>query len=101
MAATHPLFKVIFTNQGQVYPVEDLVFGERTQLVVDPSEERLKSEFEGVRRFYLPMNAVIRIDEVDKEGAPRIRPGEKGEVSGAKVTPFPAPTPPSRGPVRP
>jgi hypothetical protein len=116
MAAEHPLFKVIFANQGQVYEVfargvsqggllgfveiEDLVFGDRGRLVVDPSEERLRTEFEGVKRFYLPMHAVIRIDEVDKGGVPRIRPEEKDETGKAKVTPFPVPSPPHRGPTR-
>ena len=53
-----PIYKVIFLNQGQVYEmyakqiyqsdlwgfleVEEFVFGERTQIVVDPSEEKLK-----------------------------------------------------------
>ena len=52
-----PLFKVVFMNQGQVYEiyarsvghgelfgfveVEELVFGERTTVVVDPSEEKI------------------------------------------------------------
>lgn len=101
----HPLFKVIFLNQGQIYEIyarsvsqggllgfveiEDLVFGERTQLVVDPSEEHLKTEFEGVKRFYLPIQSVVRIDEVEKEGTPRILPGEKSEMG--TVTPFPMP----------
>ena len=96
------LYKVTFFSQGQVYEiyarhvsqgglygfveVEDLVFGERTQVVVDPSEERLKKEFEGVRRSYLPMHAVLRIDEVEKEGIARITDPVKSE---GNVTPFP------------
>ena len=83
-----PLFKVIFMSQGQVYEiyarsvghgelfgfveVEELVFGERTTVVVDPSEEKIKSEFANVRRTYLPMHSIIRIDEVDKEGSVKI-----------------------------
>ena len=62
-----PLFKVVFMSQGQVYEiyarsvghgelfgfveVEELVFGERTTVVVDPSEEKIKSEFEGVSKI--------------------------------------------------
>ena len=83
-----PLFKIIFMSQGQVYEiyarevghgamfgfieVEQLVFGERTSLVVDPSEERIKSEFENVKRTYLPMHSIIRIDEVEKQGTSKI-----------------------------
>ena len=75
-------------SQGQIYEiyareaghgdmfgfvaVEQLVFGERTTVVVDPSEEKIKSEFEHVKRTYLPMHSIIRIDEVDKQGASKI-----------------------------
>ncbi len=79
-----PIFKVIFLNQGQVYEmyakqifqsdlwgfleIEEFVFGERTQVVVDPSEEKLKAQFEGVLRSFVPMHAIIRIDEVERWG---------------------------------
>ena len=82
------LFRVVFMSQGQVYEiyarevghgamfgfieVEQLVFGERSSLVVDPSEEKIKSEFENVKRTYLPMHSIIRIDEVDKQGTSKI-----------------------------
>jgi hypothetical protein len=82
------LYRVVFMSQGQVYEiyarevghgamfgfieVEQLVFGERSSLVVDPSEERIKSEFENVKRTYLPMHSIIRIDEVDKQGTSKI-----------------------------
>jgi len=87
MAVT-PLYKVIFYNQGQVFEVyaraiyqsemygfvevEEFVFGERTQLVVDPGEEKLKGEFESVKRSYIPMHSIIRIDEVEKEGTGKV-----------------------------
>ena len=59
------------------------MFGEKSQLLVDPSEERLKNEFSGVKRTFIPMNAVVRIDEVEQTGTPK--------VSGVKnsVTHFP------------
>ncbi len=91
------LFKVIFMSQGQVYEiyarsvghgemfgfveVEELVFGERSSVVVDPSEEKIKSEFKNVRRTYLPMHAIIRIDEVDKQGVSKISKFEGGNVA--------------------
>ena len=95
------LYKVIFMSQGQVYEVyarsvrhgelfgfvevEKLVFGERTTVVVDPSEEKIKSEFENVRRTYLPMHSIIRIDEVDKQGASKV-----SKIEG-NVAQFPVP----------
>ena len=62
-------------GQGSLFgfiEVEQLVFGERTTVVVDPSEEKIQSEFEHVTRTYLPMHSIIRIDEVDKPGASKI-----------------------------
>ncbi len=97
-----PLFKVLFMSQGQVYEiyarsvghgemfgfveVEELVFGERSSVVVDPSEERIKSEFANVRRTYLPMHSIIRIDEVDKQGVSKI-----SKLEGSNVAQFPMP----------
>lgn len=96
------LYKVIFHNQGKIFEIyaksvhqgamfgfieiEQLVFGEKTSLVVDPSEENLKSEFGEVIRTYIPMHSVIRIDEVKKQGTPKITEGSGG---GENVMPFP------------
>ena len=82
--AEKSIFRVVFHSQGNVYElyarevsqgamyafvvVGDIIFGERSKLVVDPSEEKLKSEFSEVKRTYIPLHAVIRIDEVEKEG---------------------------------
>jgi len=103
VTAKHRLYRVSFMNQGQVYEVyarnvahgsmigfieiEKLVFGEKSTVVVDPTEEKLKTEFANVERFYVPMHSVIRIDEVSKQGPARIV-AAAGE-SGSKVTPFP------------
>ena len=48
--------------------VGDIVFGEQSQLVVNPGEEQLKNQFEGVSRTYIPIHSVIRVDEVEKRG---------------------------------
>ena len=96
------LYKVVFMNQGKVYEVyaksvsngdlfgfieiEELVFGERSTVVVDPGEERIKAEFENVRRSFVPMHSVMRIDEVDKQGTSKI-----SKLEGGNVTQFPMP----------
>lgn len=101
MAASH-IFKVMFVNQGKVYEVyarkvshgslfgfievEELVFGERSTVVVDPAEEKIKSEFSGVKRTYLPLHSVLRIDEVKKQGVSKIT-----AVEGGNVAQFPVP----------
>lgn len=109
--AQESIYKVIFYNQNQVFEVfakaiyqsemygfievEEFIFGERSQLVVDPSEERLKSEFSSVKRSYIPLQSIIRIDEVEKEGQAKVTELKAGE---AKVTPFPfAPVPKPSG----
>lgn len=100
MAATH-IFKVQFVNQGKVYEVyarkvaqgrlfgfieiEELVFGERSTVVVDPGEERIKSEFAGVKCTMLPMHSILRIDEVRKQGVSKISALE----GGSNVAQFP------------
>ena len=97
-------YRIVFHNQGKLYElyarhvghgemygfveVDDIIFGERTEVIVDPSEERLKSEFSGVKRTFVPIHAVVRIDEVDKEGANKIH--AVGEP-GSNVSPFPVP----------
>jgi hypothetical protein len=101
MAASH-IFKVIFVNQGKVYEiyarkvnhcsilgfieVEELVFGERSAVVVDPSEEKIKADFEGVKRTFLPMHSVLRIDEVRQQGVSKI-----SNYEGSNVAQFPIP----------
>lgn len=100
---TQHVYKIAFQQQGEVFEifarqvsqgglfgfieVEEIVFGERSQLVVDPSEERLKTEFTGVRRTYIPMHCVIRIDQVEREGPGRIAPLQ----GDGKVASFPMP----------
>ncbi|MFT4676562.1 MAG: hypothetical protein ACJAX5_002139 [Patiriisocius sp.] len=105
-----PIYKVIFVNQGQIFEIfarqiyqsdlygfielEELVFGERSQMLVDPSEERLKAEFDGVNRSYIPMHSIVRIDEVAKEGVGKI--SEAKGATNVSLFPSPAFTPKSR-----
>jgi hypothetical protein len=87
------LYRVIFLQEEKVYEIyarslteetlvgfieaEELVFNENTQVVVDPSEELLKKEFETVRRTYIPQHLILRIDEVKSKGSPTIKDGKK------------------------
>ena len=61
-------------------------------MLIDPSEERLRNEFEGVQRSFIPMHAVVRIDEVEKEGVAKIT-----DSKGENITPFPMPVPRDKG----
>ena len=75
------MYRVRFINQDKLYEIyaeqcfqgdmygfvvlKDLVFDTNKSMVVDPAEEKLKAEFEGVKQTLIPMHSVIRIDEVE------------------------------------
>lgn len=100
---TKKLYKVTFLHLGKSYElharhvatsalwgfteVGELVFEPADGLVVDPTEERLREEFEHTRVLHLPMQSIVRIEEVDKRGQLTVRDANGGE----KVTPFPLP----------
>jgi hypothetical protein len=94
------IYKITFFNQNSIYEiyakhidpglfygfveVEDLIFSDASSsLVVDPAEEKLKTEFSGVKKTYIPLHSILRIDEVDKEGTAKIKEqkGKSGNVA--------------------
>lgn len=100
------LYRITFLNHGTLYTlyarrvdsgslwgfteVADLVFDVHDGLVVDPTEERLRDEFGDTRVLHLPMQSIVRIEEVEKKGPSAIR-----DAAGDKVvTPFPMPAKP-------
>jgi hypothetical protein len=110
--SSKPIYKIIFVNQGKVYEiyarnvsqtgalfgfieVEDIIFDARKSVVVDPTEERLQIEFSGVKKTYLPMHYVLRIDEVEKQGVSKVTNAD----GSSNVAQFPMPvyTPTGQG----
>ena len=101
MTKVKSIYRVKFVNQDKLYEVycsniyqsdmygfieiEELIFGERSSLLVDPGEEKLQQEFAGVKRSFVPMHAIVRIDEVEKEGKPSIK-----DSAGGSITAFPS-----------
>jgi hypothetical protein len=97
-----PLYKISFLNHGRVYElyarrvassslwgfteVAELVFDLNDGLVIDPTEERLRDEFGHTRVLHLPMQSVLRVEEVEQKGKSAIRDAATGENV---VTPFP------------
>jgi len=95
------LFRIAFLNHGKVYElfcsgvctsgllgfieVSGLEFEDKGSLVVDPTEEKMRDEFDGVEILHLPMHSVLRVEQVRKKGPSVIRDRESGE----KVAPFP------------
>jgi len=96
------LYKISYYNQDKVYElyakqvyeadlygfltIEEIVFGSKSEVVIDPSEEKLKTEFDSVKRSFIPMHSVIRIDEVKEQGLCKIK-DTKGPSNS--VTSFP------------
>lgn len=108
MAEPSTLYRVIFLNKNEVFEVyarqvfqsdlfgflavEEFVFGERSQVVIDPSEEKLKQEFTGVKCSYIPYNAIVRIDEVEHEGVPKVSEWKSdGNIAHFPGRPVPVP----------
>lgn len=101
------IFRVLFHNQNKIYElyahevsqasmmgfieIGSIIFGERSRLLVDPAEEKLKSEFGDVKHTYIPHHSVIRIDEVNKQGKNKIHDSDGSSVSVFPGTQFSQP----------
>lgn len=93
-------FRVQFHNSGKIYElyahevsqshmagfieIGQIIFGEQSKLLIDPAEEKLKTEFANVKHTYIPHHSIIRIDEVEQSGKNRIL-----DSDGTTITHFP------------
>ncbi len=98
------IYRIAFLNQDKVYEIyakhvfqddlygfvvaEDFIFGENTSIVVDPAEEKLKAEFEGVKRSFIPMHEIVRIDQVERRGVAKILPVTNETTHTGNVSSF-------------
>ena len=121
MAKKKPVYRVVFQSAGQQYElyarrvshgelygfveVAEITFGERSSILVDPSDEKLKREFAGVKKTFVPIHAVVRIDEVEREGPAKVvalgdgGAGKSGAPAGSGVVhtlPLPPGGPPTK-----
>lgn len=96
------IYKILFFNKEQVYEVyaknvyqgdmygfvivEDFVFGEKSAIVVDPGEEKLRAEFEDVKRSFIPMHEIIRIDQVVRRGVAKISSAKQSTSASSNVS---------------
>ncbi|MBW2519322.1 MAG: DUF1820 family protein [Deltaproteobacteria bacterium] len=85
---TKTIYRIFFATRDKAYEIyarkvtqsdlygfieiEEIVFGEKSAIVVDPSEESLKNEFGNVQRMLVPFHAITRIDTVEKEGSGKV-----------------------------
>lgn len=95
------LYRIQFVSNGKQYDlyakhvtqgslfgfieIREFVFNTSSTVVVDPSEEKLKSEFADVQCSFIPMHNVLRIDQVSRPGTVKLTDAPN------KVTPFPSP----------
>jgi len=111
MKQSKNIFRVLFHNQNKIYElyahevsqasmmgfieIGQIIFGERSKLLVDPAEEKLKSEFGDVKHTYVSHHSIIRIDEVEKEGKNKIHDSDGSSVSVLPGSQFSQPPPSS------
>jgi hypothetical protein len=104
------LYKVTFLSEGKTLElyahqvassalwgfteVGDIVFDAQGEgLLIDPTEEKLREQFQNTRVLHLPMQCIVRVEEVEKRAPLAIRDAATGE---RVVMPFPV-APPQRG----
>lgn len=97
------LYKVTFLSEGKTLElyarhvassalwgfteVGEIVFDQQGDgVVIDPTEERLREQFANTRVLHLPIQAIVRVEEVQKREPLVIRDAANGEKV---VTPFP------------
>ncbi|MCJ8299132.1 MAG: DUF1820 family protein [Pseudomonadales bacterium] len=104
MAADDAVYRVSFINQDKVVEVfvkhvyqsdiwgfiqlEGFIFGQRSELLVDPGEEKVKQLFNEVKSSFIPTQAILRIDEVERSGVAKLTE-VKGSVSQFPISPPP------------
>lgn len=99
MATKKLLYRVRFRNEDkalEVYcrhvdqtelfgfiEISDFVWGGKSDIILDPSEQEVRTEFSGVKRAQIPMHAIIRIDQVEKGGKAKVLPLSKKQPDPA------------------
>ena len=111
------LYRVRFLNEGRIFElyarevgqgmlfgfveIADLVWGSKSEVIIDPGEQELRNEFNGVNRLHVPMHAMVRIDEVDKGGSAKIIQLQGGATPKGASPQVPIYTPGGGAPVKP
>ncbi len=99
-----PIYRVRFMNAGKIFElyakevtqgtlfgfveISGLLWGRKSDLIVDPTEQDLKNEFAGVSRVHVPMHSMIRVDEVEKGGGGKIISMNREDASAAPTIPI-------------
>jgi hypothetical protein len=89
MSKPDKLYRVNYINQNQVYEIyarqisteqllgfmslSGIVFDHRDQVVIDPVEEQLKAEFSDVEVLHVPIQQVLKAEQVKTKKSCKIR----------------------------
>ena len=89
MKANELLYRVTFLQNEQIYEIysrslseesligfieiDEIFFPESSSVIIDPTDEKLRSEFKNVKRCYIPMHNILRIDEVHQQGVATLK----------------------------
>ena len=100
--AIRQYFKILFRDQNEVLElhaahifqselygfieVEELILGMGNDIVVNPKKEKVREMFSHVHRSFIPLNAILRIDEIEFS---ENTGDNKHENSNGNVTRFP------------
>jgi hypothetical protein len=102
--AKEPIYRITYTSQGKVIElyarnvyqggmygfieVEELLFEEQeSAILIDPEIEKLRSEFENVEITFIPLHAVLRIDQVSRSGSVKIRKADSDSKTNVSYLP--------------
>ncbi|MCX7552791.1 DUF1820 family protein [Marinicella sp. S1101] len=85
----HKIYRINYNTNQEVYElyakavntqellgfisISDLLFDQQSGVVIDPTEERLKTEFKGVKTLHLPIQNVLKIEEVEQKKSCKIK----------------------------
>ncbi|PLX71039.1 MAG: DUF1820 domain-containing protein [Denitrovibrio sp.] len=78
---TKKLYKIIFIDEDKkiqtlhasklnpssflgLVEISDIVFIEKSEIIITPDDGDLQQKFKNVERSFIPLNSIIRIDEV-------------------------------------
>lgn len=111
MNQTSPIYRVIYQSLGklvEVYArnvyqgglygfveVEELLFEEQqSELLVDPELEKLEAQFANVEVTFIPVHAIVRIDQVSKMGKAKSKTLDANQQSTGNISYLPGMMPP-------
>jgi hypothetical protein len=115
--AAKKLHRIRFLNEGKIFElyarqvtqgalfgfveISQIVWGKKSDVIIDPSEQDLRNEFAGVTSVQVPIHAVVRIDEVEKGAGGKILSISGGADKPSPIFPIYTPTGSGPGKARP